>query len=92
VDTEGIKAIRFMTRRVPMSRRPPMPPPSEAAIDLSNKILGIATIKGRWNAAVEYLSETGNFSVGGAYIAVRRVEKENPKIKLPWGKSIWEKN
>jgi hypothetical protein len=88
VDTEDIKAIRFVTRRAPMSRRSPTPTPSEAAIDLSNKILGIATIKGSWNAAVEYLSETGNFSGGGAYIVVRRVEKENPEIKLPWGKTI----
>jgi hypothetical protein len=71
-----------------MSRRPPTPPPSEAAIDLSNKVIGIAIIKGRWNAAQKYLLETGNFSEGGAYIAVRRVEKENPKIKLPWGSSI----
>jgi hypothetical protein len=72
-----------------MSRRPPAPPQSsEKYAAFSDRVLGIAVIKGSWNAAQKYLLETGNFSEFGAYTAVRMVEKQNPDIKLPWGDTI----
>jgi len=53
--------------------------------ELKNRLIGIAVAKGSWYAAQKYLLETGNFSDGAAYIAVRALEKDNPEINLPGG-------